>query len=79
MSLFKKRHIQIKLVKDDTVPDAPAPSIEIPEEAISRVTRDVVNRITVGVVVVIGAAVVLTSAGKIAVNSVDNHQKYEKN
>ena len=76
---FNKRHIQIKLVKDDAAPEATATPIEIPEEAISRVTRDVVNRITVGVVVVIGAAVVLTSAGKIAVNTVDNNQKYEKN
>lgn len=78
--MFKNRHIQVKLVKDNQAsPESVPTPIEIPEEAISRVMRDTVHRIAIGAIAVIGAAVVLTSAGQIAVNSIDNHQKNNQN
>lgn len=71
-----KRKIEVRLVKDTkaTADSVPTP-IEIPEEAIARVARNLVNRVAVGAVAVIGATVVLASAGAIVVNTFNNAQQ----
>lgn len=71
------RKLEVKLVKDKKVAAEEGNEfpIAIPEEAISRVVRDTVNRVAIGVIAVIGAAVVLSSIGDIIVNTVDNHQQ----
>lgn len=73
------RHIAIKFEKNKNASDNEVAEfpIAIPEEAISRVTRDVVNRIAIGAMAVIGFAVVATTIGSVIVNSIDNAQQQD--
>lgn len=72
--MFKKRHIRISLSKDTNSPIEESTPFEIPEEAISRVTQDVVKKISIGVIAVMGATAVFATTGTVIVNTFDNHQ-----
>ncbi|ASR80001.1 hypothetical protein SEA_ARCADIA_37 [Arthrobacter phage Arcadia] len=65
--MFKNRHIQVKLVKDQPVSEeAVTPSVT-PED-IQRVAKNVVKYVAVGAAAVLAAAAVLDTVSKIVVD-----------
>ncbi|ASR80291.1 hypothetical protein SEA_JEGGS_37 [Arthrobacter phage JEGGS] len=65
--MFKNRHIQVKLVKDQPVSEeAVTPSVT-PED-IQRVAKNVVKYVAVGAAAVLAAATILDTVSKIVVD-----------
>ncbi|AMM44404.1 hypothetical protein MUDCAT_36 [Arthrobacter phage Mudcat] len=65
--MFKNRHIQVKLVKDQPVSEeAVTPSVT-PED-VQRVAKNVVKYVAVGAAAVLAAATILDTVSKIVVD-----------
>ncbi|ALY08724.1 hypothetical protein FDH65_gp39 [Arthrobacter phage Circum] len=65
--MFKNRHIQVKLVKDQPVSEeAVTPSVT-PED-VQRVAKNVVKYVAVGAAAVLAAAAILDTVSKIVVD-----------
>lgn len=73
--MFKNRHIQVKLVKDQPVAEETVIPSVTPED-IQRVAKNVVKYVAVGAAAVLAAATILDTVSKIVVDkaTTDNEE-----
>ncbi|AXH44174.1 membrane protein [Arthrobacter phage GoCrazy] len=65
--MFKNRHIQVKLVKDQPVSEETVTPSVTPED-VQRVAKNVVKYVAVGAAAVLAAATILDTVSKIVVD-----------